>query len=874
VNFDFLVALLSVFIYPLLVKSGRSSRRSFRSALFIGVLAGSVFSGSGAFADPLTQETFYSTISADLSGAYLLGEDIDISRAVRTVDEFGEIVESAPTNSTVFGTFSGTLNGANNRIYGLTTPLFNVIDGEVGTLTVKNLVLNADQVSGIIGNGALSNQALAGSTFENIHVNGNVNGTDYVGGLIGLAESDATISKSSVTGNITASGSYVGGLVGSAAGEISESFFSGGVTGNANNIGGLVGSTSGSISDSYVNVIGSVSGSGQYVGGLVGSTSGSVSNSYANINGDVSGGGVYVGGLIGYSTATVSNSYANVNGDVTGGAEYVGGFIGRATENVSNSYAIVSGDVTGDGYSVGGFMGHTVADVSNSYSNVAGDVFGGDTIVGGFIGSATGSITNSHATVGRDVVGNQGYIGGFIGSSSGEITNSHATIGRDVIGKQNNVGGFAGAASTVIRNSGATIGRDLRGGYEEPLGTYNFGNYVGGLVGYFAQGDTFDSYVSIGRDLIGGNTVGGLMGISEHSPPTRREIRNTVVEIGRNLIATGDYIGGLIGLSSYTYLNNLDVTIHGNLNTSVLNSQYVGGLVGYHAFSKTENADGLIKGDIIAKNRIGRLTAWSSSRESFGDDITGSYLVLNGEVVSAEDANLVSTTIAENYLSVTQVIGSDSMIWEIQIFPTTPTVLVTINTVTAPSTPQFNFNACQNNGKPIISALSLSYIRTCSGEVDSTGPVSRREKFSRIETESRFVEKIEKTLGFKMESSLQKSALISFVETTEKIDLAKVKAVDIAPTANVRVTAKAGEALQISLKSESKDPVELWVKSPDGSWLLAGVITFDKDGKAILPPLQFKNAGDYSLVLSKPTADSAKGSAPLNQTGSLLVAVS
>ena len=64
------------------------------------------------------------------------------------------------------------------------------------------------------------------------------------------------------------------------------------------------------------------------------------------------------------------------------------------------------------------------------------------------------------------------------------------------------------------------------------------------------------------------------------------------------------------------------------------------------------------------------------------------------------------------------------------------------------------------------------------------------------------------------------------------------------------------------------------MKSPDGSWLLAGVITFDKDGKAILPPLQFKNAGDYSLVLSKPTADSAKGSAPLNQTGSLLVAVS
>ena len=119
-----------------------------------------------------------------------------------------------------------------------------------------------------------------------------------------------------------------------------------------------------------------------------------------------------------------------------------------------------------------------------------------------------------------------------------------------------------------------------------------------------------------------------------------------------------------------------------------------------------------------------------------------------------------------------------------------------------------------------------------------------------------------------------KTEPFAFIETTEKIEIAELRAVEITPTANVKVNAKAGESLQISLKSESKEPLELWVKSPDGSWLLAGVITFDKDGKAILPPLQFKNAGDYTLVLTKPSADSAKGSAPLNQSGSVLVAVS
>jgi hypothetical protein len=80
-----------------------------------------------------------------------------------------------------------------------------------------------------------------------------------------------------------------------------------------------------------------------------------------------------------------------------------------------------------------------------------------------------------------------------------------------------------------------------------------------------------------------------------------------------------------------------------------------------------------------------------------------------------------------------------------------------------------------------------------------------------------------------------------------------------------RFAKKLGEGVTVKSHEE--------VKSPDGKWLLAGVITFDKDGRAILPPLLFKSAGDFTLVLNKPSTDSAKGTAPLNQTGSLLVEV-
>jgi hypothetical protein len=209
-------------------------------------------------------------------------------------------------------------------------------------------------------------------------------------------------------------------------------------------------------------------------------------------------------------------------------------------------------------------------------------------------------------------------------------------------------------------------------------------------------------------------------------------------------------------------------------------------------------------------------------------------------------------------------------------FPALPSLFTAISTNTNPS--PFAVNECLNDGSPYLVALISAYVSSCAGGGDSgeNGP-TRRDRFEREfreVLETRTPEKIEKFAGFKNGTPLPKDAVIAFLDLTEKIEVAKVKAVEIAATAKVRVNTKADEVLQISLKSESKEPVELWVKSPDGSWLLAGVITFNKDGKAILPPLQFKNVGDYTLVLNKPSVDSTKGSAPLNQSGSVLVAVS
>jgi hypothetical protein len=133
--------------------------------------------------------------------------------------------------------------------------------------------------------------------------------------------------------------------------------------------------------------------------------------------------------------------------------------------------------------------------------------------------------------------------------------------------------------------------------------------------------------------------------------------------------------------------------------------------------------------------------------------------------------------------------------------------------------------------------------------------------------------KIEKTLGFKMESAFPKDAATKFIEISNELDSAKLKSAAIELSANVRFEINTGEALQISFSSDRNKLVELWIYGPDGKWLFAGVITFDKDGKAILPPLQFNQVGNYSLVLSTPSTDSGTTGAPFNFNSQVLISV-
>ena len=335
--------------------------KGFVLALIFSVfLQASLASANGAI--ELNQGNFYSTIDADISG-----EDGSIGGNYKLIESIYISIANGggppQSGSTIFGTFTGTLDGDGFTISGLTLPLFDVIgvaddlltEGIDATITagIENLILAS--AAGVSGNGALAHTLNLGSTIDNVSSSANVMGLFIdindefvgVGGLVGT--SYGTITNSDVTGTVDGD-SGVGGLVGISFGDIINSYATGGVTGDITNpdaayTGGLVGASLGDISNSYAT--GEVVGF-ELVGGLVGTSLGDISNSYAT--GEVV--GIYlVGGLVGGTAGNISNSYA---AGTVGGTNDVGGLVGFLTGAILNSYA--TGDVDGTS-DVGGLVG-------------------------------------------------------------------------------------------------------------------------------------------------------------------------------------------------------------------------------------------------------------------------------------------------------------------------------------------------------------------------------------------------------------------------------------------------------------------------------------------------------------------------------------
>lgn len=553
-------------------------------------------------------------------------------------------------------------------------------------------------------------------------------------------------------------------------------------------------------------------------------------------------GGNYV--LIANIDVDALNAITNINADsFTGTLNGSGYTISNLTQPLFNSLSsatILDLNLSGNVeliYSCGGMtclqdevgiLARTASNANLDAITVVGTVSGND-FVGGVAGWTTGgTITNVQANV--TVVGRD-YVGGILGRvNASEISMSSAQGNIEATG--NSVGGLVGNLNGNITNSYANGN----------IVVNSNGQSIGGLVGY-SSGSISNSY-STGDVIVGAGGIGG----------------------------GGGWVGGLVGENAGTIQSSYAL---GSVNSSF----DVGGLVGY-------TSGGLINKSYATGNVIGSGTSIGGLvGQDDGTPISNSYSIgsvtgvrevggLIGDSLNGNISNSYATGIVIGDSDFDDFVGSGIFSKDNQSrafsnsSPEAPSILSVVNTLEVGSEPAFEIVACKNRGLPMISALNDSYENTCASP-----NTNNRERRIREFLQTTAVTEIAKTFKFVISTKLSTDALIGFIKNEKELALSKILGLQKSADREARTFVRAGEALQISLRSESKEPVELWVKFPDGKWLLAGIVTFDKDGKAILPPLQFKSAGDFTLVLSKPTADSAKGSAPMNQTGSLLVEV-
>jgi hypothetical protein len=205
-------------------------------------------------------------------------------------------------------------------------------------------------------------------------------GGSYLG-LFGVSNTGARISNLGLIAvDVTGTGDFVGGLIGSDYGSIITCSSSGLVSGSGY-VGGLVGYGGGNVDSSHSGT--SVSGTNQ-VGGLVGSNAGSIYTSYSS--GLVSGVND-VGGLAGVNGGTMTSSYSMSS--VTG-ESYVGGLVGANggygprggcfMGSIYDCYA--TGAVVGIDY-VAGLLGYNMGDVIRCHST--GAVTGATTNISGLV---------------------------------------------------------------------------------------------------------------------------------------------------------------------------------------------------------------------------------------------------------------------------------------------------------------------------------------------------------------------------------------------------------------------------------------------------------------------------------------------------------
>ena len=307
--------------------------------------------------------------------------------------------------------------------------------------------------------------------------------------------------------------------------------------------------------------------------------------------------GHYIGGIVGYAhNASLSEcrsragyadgyTYKQEDRDKLRG-RYVGGIVGYGEQSV-----LYDCETEANGYVLGSeYVGGIIGALNQSDTQTA-------------LLSENGTRTTVNASY---VIGNS-YVGGIIGENKGGSTIKNCVNTGVAAGYNAYIGGICGANenNAAIINCASYVSDTNNAIYRRVTDWGAVGSYAGGLTGYnsgtitFSDKDNAVSNRSVAGIVVGRHYVGGLVGYND----TDGTIDINYTLIGGRVAATGDCVGGLVGLNASTELLEKKLTIK---PSSVQGRYYVGGAIGANVVNPGE--DVTVSG-LKVDNSLGTVTA-------------------------------------------------------------------------------------------------------------------------------------------------------------------------------------------------------------------------------------------------------------------------
>ena len=310
-------------------------------------------------------------------------------------------------------------------------------------------------ISGLFTQSGKSYQGLFGycynASISNVGIiDGFVQGSANVGGIMGANFSSVKIFNCFNNASVESTGNYVSGIAGHLYGSIKNCYNTGSIKGTGNYVGGVVGrcEADSTITESYNT--GQVTGSSS-VGGVIGFSSDNIiTNCYntASVKA-LSSDSCQAGGVVGYVVdgSTITHSYNTGSVSSTSASiAYIGGIAGYLSDNVKIKYCYNTGSITGtakSSSSVGGIVGSGVtANIANCYNT--GSINGLECVGGivGYVGYSNHANINNCFNTGSVKCSSEG-VGGIVGMGSSTISSCY--YGRNC---SSSVGGVNGADTT------------------------------------------------------------------------------------------------------------------------------------------------------------------------------------------------------------------------------------------------------------------------------------------------------------------------------------------------------------------------------------------------------------------------------------------